>query len=955
LVPNLNISGIPYDIADYKSANPVSPLGKLLAAVNAKMDAGQHVFMSNMNTGAPSYYILIGGTTKAILELNRLIAAGRKGQPVEGYSDEINAILVSLPNYKDAKGNPTVKEPLLPEVTGVTFAPHDPEILAPALAKHLEALKVLGIQIFKPLLPVTDNETGANMADLPEGTDFADALLSQQHIRSVFVPLIVQSLLNRGATRLFAFGPGGTLGQSFIPRAQQTVPVTTLPAPKDMASFTSRDPNDLNRIETDQALVLPTADVETTDAALQHVTELPNEFKSTLSLIRPIKTLLTPKAGRTYEISGNQVSIRDGNKETYKIVIGADRPIEGGSEKVILVSEMTSVGQKSAELPRFYTLRQLTGADVEVIDNNNTPEFRLATREAYAADWNFDIEGLKIDQNFDSKYSVTADKMLAYATRVQPKDIAKDADYGQYIDRFREGGLIAHPNYIIEVMWDGMMQPLFATDIDMTKVIDEAKQVKLGVALKAGDEVSIESRVVRVEDTSVGVAGRRVVVYAVAKNQKGEVVAEVVSSIISRMKVAVAANETKVIFDSGIHLPESLDYFGDRKIYQNEKHPIIAKGSVAIPKNAPELYTLDLNRIHVSDDAAALAGFSGRIMQGQNTFARANDAIVRQLTLGAGDRFVGVKNLRFLSAVFPGDTIDWSATHIKQAEGLHEYQIEITDQSGSPVITYTLYALEPKTLYVFTGQGSQYAEMDKDVLKDPARAAHVMASKKLLEEAGYQLVDPLKADEAIDLIEAMNRGAVTTNLTQPVYGAYSTAYWNQMETLGLIGRDAGVTGHSLGEWIALHAAGALSQNNLMSGVAERGATMQGFVDEKNPQGMLALGGIKASVAELKQVCEEVSDRTGANQEDGKPSIAEVSNLNSAGQIILAGHATALARVAKVLEERKMVMSTTDVPVQTAFHSSLMSPAAKDMLEHFRTKGNPFTVPTREIFLDTTGE
>jgi [acyl-carrier-protein] S-malonyltransferase len=206
------------------------------------------------------------------------------------------------------------------------------------------------------------------------------------------------------------------------------------------------------------------------------------------------------------------------------------------------------------------------------------------------------------------------------------------------------------------------------------------------------------------------------------------------------------------------------------------------------------------------------------------------------------------------------------------------------------------------TAFVFPGQGSQYAGMGKDLAANFKQAAHVFA----------------EADDALGFhlsrlcFEGPEEDLKLTANTQPAILATSIAALRvlQAET-GL--QPCCVAGHSLGEYSALVAAGALALADALRTVRARGTFMQ----EAVPVGtgaMAAMLGI--DVAELDAICSEAA----------QGEVVSPANFNSPGQVVIAGHAGAVARaidIAKARGYRKAML----LPVSAPFHCSLMKPAA----------------------------
>jgi [acyl-carrier-protein] S-malonyltransferase len=131
-------------------------------------------------------------------------------------------------------------------------------------------------------------------------------------------------------------------------------------------------------------------------------------------------------------------------------------------------------------------------------------------------------------------------------------------------------------------------------------------------------------------------------------------------------------------------------------------------------------------------------------------------------------------------------------------------------------------------------------------------------------------------------------------------------------------------GHSLGEYSALVAAGALSLEDAVRLVRARGLAMQGAV----PPGegaMAAIMGVDAS--RLESICREVSSGEGDEKDaDGNAyGVVSCANFNAPGQIVIAGSAKAVARVSERAAEEKG--KAIPLKVSAPFHCALMAPAA----------------------------
>ena len=207
------------------------------------------------------------------------------------------------------------------------------------------------------------------------------------------------------------------------------------------------------------------------------------------------------------------------------------------------------------------------------------------------------------------------------------------------------------------------------------------------------------------------------------------------------------------------------------------------------------------------------------------------------------------------------------------------------------------------TATIFPGQGAQFSGMGKNLYETNA------AARALFEQAndilGFRLTDIM--------FEGSDEQLKQTNVTQPAIFLHSVVLASTIENFA----PDMVAGHSLGEFSALVAAGALSFEDGLRLVSKRASAMQ-MACEQNPSTMAAVLGLDD--ATIESICAAVADE-----------VVVPANYNCPGQIVISGSFAGVQAAGELL---KAAGAKRVLPLQVggAFHSPLMEPAREELAE-----------------------
>ncbi len=205
--------------------------------------------------------------------------------------------------------------------------------------------------------------------------------------------------------------------------------------------------------------------------------------------------------------------------------------------------------------------------------------------------------------------------------------------------------------------------------------------------------------------------------------------------------------------------------------------------------------------------------------------------------------------------------------------------------------------------YVFPGQGAQFVGMGKDLYEASPIAREMF--EKANEILGFRITDIM--------FEGTEEELRQTRVTQPAIFLHSviSAKVNATEQPDM------VAGHSLGEYSALVACGALAFEDGLRLVSKRAEAMQ-HACELQPSTMAAVIGLPDN--EVDEICYSITDQ-----------VVVAANFNCPGQVVISGSFEGIDKACKLLKEHG-AKRALKLNVSGAFHSPLMQPAAVDLQE-----------------------
>ena len=238
-----------------------------------------------------------------------------------------------------------------------------------------------------------------------------------------------------------------------------------------------------------------------------------------------------------------------------------------------------------------------------------------------------------------------------------------------------------------------------------------------------------------------------------------------------------------------------------------------------------------------------------------------------------------------------------------------------------------------KVASLFSGQGSQYANMGKEATSSFETIQQTIAAFDA--KKGYDLANkiypkPVFSDEDRAILE---QNITNTEFGQPAIGAISLGYYNVFKNAGFVSDM--VAGHSFGELTALCVSGVLSESDYMTLAIARGKAMAGKNASGDAGTMLA---VKASASEIKPLITSI------------PGVS-IANINSSSQIVLGGTTEGITKAKSLLDTKKY--RSVLLHVSAAFHTECVEHAQKPFEKNI--KAIKFSSPVIPVYSNSTGD
>ncbi|KAJ1770836.1 fatty acid synthase alpha subunit Lsd1 [Coemansia sp. RSA 1843] len=365
---------------------------------------------------------------------------------------------------------------------------------------------------------------------------------------------------------------------------------------------------------------------------------------------------------------------------------------------------------------------------------------------------------------------------------------------------------------------------------------------------------------------------------------------------------------------------------------------VLVKDTVTVPDSEAHAFASvsgDHNPHNTSEYFADLAGLPGPVMQGLWTCSSVRQLIELHMAQGNAERMQSF-NAQLTGLVYPGDTLEIQMVRAGMSDGqivIRGYTRNIA--TGALVLECTARVEQPRTVYVFTGQGSQEVGMGLEWYSRShvVRSVYDRADQHMRERFGFSIVDIIRDNpkeytvyfnntpsgmrirenyaQFPEIANPDNRSYTfrsptgllnATQFAQPAIMLFDVAMAEEMRSRGVFDERALIAGHSLGEYGALAACGIMTLEDIVDITFIRGMTMQSIVG-RDPMGGSDFALVAANPSRVSHgFTESCLQYVIGVIRQASSDLLEIVNYNVQGyQYVVAGTRTQLQMLGMVLD------------------------------------------------------